>query len=264
VRLAATVMLVRPSDGRQYEIFMLRRSAKSAFAPDAYVFPGGTVDPQDEQEAARRQTFGADEAWLRSQFRSAEWPSFPSGTQPLMALQQEALVRTALRELFEESGVLLACDADGVAIAPPVSESERRAVQSNVETFAGVLARHGAYADARALTLFSQWITPPSEPRRYDTHFFLARAGETHTPLADAVETHDGIWIAPLDALERAKAGTLYLVYPTIKHLERLAEFQDLDELFAFAQRKPVYRIMPDDSAGLRQFTMPTELERAW
>ncbi len=90
-------------------------------------------------------------------------------------------------------------------------------------SFADFLAAHDWYADARALTLFSHWITPLSEPRRYNTHFFFAAAPPDQGALADAFETHDGIWIAPALALERQRAGTLHLVYPTIKHLERLA-----------------------------------------
>lgn len=263
MRLAATVMLVRPTDGRHCEVFMLRRSAKSAFAPDAYVFPGGTIDPQDEQPAARQRTFGDDDTWLRSQFRSLDWPSFPSRIEPVSVEQAGSLVRAALRELFEEAGVLLACDAAGNEVTPAMMQGERRAVQNNDLQFAELLARENVFANARALTLFSQWITPPSEPRRYDTHFFLALGSRSHTPLADTIETHDGVWITPRDALARAGNG-FHLVYPTIKHLERLAEFDDVDALLNFARNKPVYRVMPDDSTGERQFTIPAELERAW
>lgn len=255
-------MLVRPTDGRHYEVFMLRRSAKSAFAPDAYVFPGGTIDPQDEQPAARRRTFGADETWLRSQFRSADWPAFPSRRDSVSVEQARSLVCAALRELFEEAGVLLACDAAGSEVSATLTQSERRAVQNNDLQFAELLARENVFANARALTLFSQWITPPTEPRRYDTHFFLALGSQTHAPLADTIETHDGVWITPGDALARAGNG-FRLVYPTIKHLERLAQFGDVDELLDFARSKPIYRVMPDDT-GERHFTMPAELENAW
>ena len=251
MRLAATVMLVRPSHERGFEVFMLRRSAQSAFAPDAYVFPGGTVDRQDEAEEARRRTSGAGEDWVRRNFRTRDWPAFASGIGELAPGQAAALAHAALRELYEEADVLLV-DGD-------VSNVNRAGL-----TFDEVLARAGAYADASALTLFSQWITPPSEPRRYNAYFFLARAQESHSPRADAYETHDGIWIAPADALARFKDGTLHLVYPTIKHLERLRAFDDIDALFAFASRKPIYRIMPDDTAGDRRFAIPAELEDAW
>jgi len=257
-------MLVRPSGERGFEVFMLRRSSASAFAPDAYVFPGGTIDPQDEQPQARKTTYGVNDDWLRNQFRSDEWASFPSGTQSVTLDEAQSLVRAALRELFEESGVLLGCDENGATVTPALLPDERTAVQSNTLSFAALLERHHVFADARALTLFSQWITPATEPRRYNTHFFIARGSEFHTPLADAIETHDGIWIDPHEALDRSRGGVLYLVYPTIKHLERLAEFDYLDELFVFARNKPIYRIMPEDRDADHRFTIPAELERAW
>ena len=84
--------------------------------------------------------------------------------------------------------------------------------------------------NASALALFSHWITPPIEPRRYNTHFFFAIAPPSQDPLADAHETHDGIWIALAEALERYAQGTMHLVYPTIKHLERLCAFGSAHE----------------------------------
>ena len=243
---------------------MLRRSAASAFAPDAYVFPGGTIDPQDEQPEALNRMAGITEDWLRAQFRSADSTLFPSRIAETTLEEAAALSRAALRELFEEAGVLLACDVDGQPAAARITESERNDVQRGSLTFAELLLRHNVYGDVRALTFFSQWITPPSEPRRYNTHFFLARGSQLHEPLADAFETHDGLWIRPSDALERSRQNGFRLVYPTVKHLERLAEFDDIDELFTFARSKPVYRIMPEDSAGENRFALPAELERAW
>ncbi len=104
--------------------------------------------------------------------------------------------------------------------------AERVALRSGGVSFGDFLAAHDWYADANALTLFSHWITPPSEPRRYNTHFFFAIAPPDQAALADASETHDGIWIAPQAALERRRTGSLHLVYPTIKHLERLQAYR--------------------------------------
>ncbi len=117
--------------------------------------------------------------------------------------------------------------------------------------------------DAGALSLFSHWITPPSEPRRYDTYFFIASAPLDQLAQADAVETHDGVWISPQRALERSRDGSLYVVYPTIKHLERLLPFATVDEAIAFARRKPILTIMPSDSPA-NGFTMPAALENLW
>ncbi|HUZ49777.1 MAG TPA: NUDIX hydrolase [Candidatus Dormibacteraeota bacterium] len=220
MRLAATVMLVRPGASSGIELFLLRRSARSTFVPDAYVFPGGTVEAQDYDVASDRAVAG-----VAAQFRATVPRELPTDCSPVGERDAAALVRAALRELHEEAGVRL--------------------------------------HDAGALSLFSHWITPPSEPRRYDTHFFIASAPLDQLAQADAVETHDGVWISPQRALERSRDGALYLVYPTIKHLERLLPFATVDEAIAFARRKPILTIMPSDSPA-NGFTMPAALENLW
>lgn len=232
---------------------MLRRSRRSAFAPGAYVFPGGTLDPGDTSEAALARTAGADERRLTREFRAQPGP--------LASREKAGLLIAALRELYEEAGVLLLCGSDA-AHAARIREA-RALLQNGTLSFAELLTQLDAYADARALTLFSRWITPPSEPRRYDTHFFVAKAGPDVVADADARETHDGLWIAPAEALERARAGTFALVYPTFKHLERLARFDDVDALVAFARTKPIYSVMPEGTAE-RGFALPERLEHAW
>ncbi len=124
-------------------------------------------------------------------------------------------------------------------------------------------ARTAWHADTQALTRFSHWITPPSEPRRYDTHFFFAVAPPDQVALADAIETHDGVWIPPAEALARQRAGTMHLVYPTIKHLERLTAFDSVEAAREFAKNKSVITVAPDTTAD-GGFVMPPDLENAW
>ena len=218
MRLAATVMLVRDgADG--LEVLMVRRSSRSAFAPDAFVFPGGTVDPQDYATAPNGWA-----ARIVDEFRAVTPDVLPTTEAPVGEADAAALVAAAVRELHEEAAV---------EIAP-----ER-------------------------LVLFSHWITPPTEPRRYNTHFFLAPGDEAATASADAFETHDAQWIVPALALERYERGEMHLVYPTIKHLERLAAFERVADALAFARSKPIVTIMPD-RAPSEGFVMPAELEGAW
>lgn len=270
VRLAATVMLVRPAGEMGFEVFMLRRSEASHFVPDVYVFPGGTLDEADCSERALARARGIDDASLSRQFRAQIVPSFPAPFASPSKREAAGLLIAAVRELYEEAGVLLACSADGsplsdTDLAPHRKElhDARARVQSGELPFARVLESAGAYANAAALFLFSQWITPPQFPRRYNAHFFLAQASADQAAVADAFETHDGVWIAPKAALEQCSAGSFRMVYPTIKHVERLAQFDRVDELFAFARTKPIYSIMPD-TPGELTFSMPAELEYAW
>lgn len=261
--MAATVILARPP----FEVYLTRRSTGAAFAPDAFVFPGGTIEPQDGSDATRARTVGLELERLDREFR-AEIPQELGCDEPAIANDAAAtLMVAALRELFEEAGILLARTAAALPVDARAEdwhrvEGERDAVRSGALTFADFLAGHDWYADARALTLFSHWITPPSEPRRYNTHFFFAVAPSDQAALADASETHDGIWIAPSAALERRRSQALHLVYPTIKHLERLAGFDSVEAALDYAQRKRVLTIMPKDTPD--DFEIPAALENAW
>lgn len=263
VRLAATVILARPT----FEVYLARRGANAAFAPDAFVFPGGTIETQDSSSTVRARTLGLQPERLAREFR-ASIPVELSCDEPAVAAADGAtLFVAALRELFEEAGILLARTADGMAIdaASPDWEgvgAQRAAVRAGKLSFADFLAAHDWYADAGALTLFSHWITPPSEPRRYNTHFFFALAPADQAALADDSETHDGIWITPREALERRRSGALHLVYPTIKHLERLQAYDSIDEALQFARSKPVLTIVPRDVAD--DYSIPAALENAW
>lgn len=263
-RLAATVMLARPGP-HGFELYMARRSAQSAFAADAFVFPGGAVEAQDFAEAMRARTLGSDDARIAAEFRAAIPSALPSDEPPADRASASALLAAALRELFEEAGILLARTRTGTAVDLPSNEARlgRTAMARGELSFAEFLKGRDWFADAEALTLFSHWITPPSEPRRFNTHFFFALAPHGQVSDADAVEMHEGLWINPRDALARYEAGSLRLVYPTIKHLERLAPFERLDALHTFARRKPVLTILPETTAE-GGFAMPAALEGTW
>jgi 8-oxo-dGTP pyrophosphatase MutT (NUDIX family) len=262
-RLAATAIVARPAN-LGLHVYLTRRNARSAFAPDAFVFPGGAVDPADFDPEVRARVRGLDERRVATAFRAEQSPELPS-TEPAIDLESaRALYVAALRELFEEAGILLTRHVAGHSVDESLAagEDERAAVRDDARAFAGVLARRDAFADAGRLVLFSHWITPPSEGRRFNTHFFLTVVGSELTGSADAGETHDGVWISPADALRRYRDGSMHLVYPTIKHLERLSAFDSVEELHAFAERKAVVTILPEVEGGVIQ--LPAALENAW
>jgi 8-oxo-dGTP pyrophosphatase MutT (NUDIX family) len=121
----------------------------------------------------------------------------------------------------------------------------------------------GVCVETGALVPFSHWITPEDQPYRFDTRFYLAAAPPDQDARADGVETHDGEWIAPRTAILRYAEGTFPMIYPTIKHLERLLLFRDLDELFAFARTKAILTVTPKTFDG-DVFAMSRDLEYRW
>jgi len=249
---------------------MLRRSEASHFVPDVYVFPGGTLDDADMTEQAFARARGIEPGTLREQFRAKHAPAFPAPFGSPGPKEAAGLLIAAVREMFEEAGVLLACDANGRALSDRDLEphrerlhTARRALHAGEVAFPQLLDELDLYANAGALALFSQWITPPVFPRRYNAHFFVAAASPDQAAVADAFETHDGIWIAPRTALAKCELGEFRMVYPTIKHVERLAEFQNVQALMEFARTKTIYSIMPDTPAE-REFSLPSDLEFAW
>jgi len=219
-------MLVRPAPVG-FAVYMIRRSTKSRFMPSVHVFPGGAVDLEDRSPLAFDRLRGHAE---------------PPGDEFAIA---------ALRELFEEAGVLLACDerAKPAALGPAEIANLRgeRAAGANFTT---MLARYDVWLDARELTYYSNWVTPLTEKIRFDAHFFLAHAPENQIAEADAVEVHDGEWIAPSEALERARRGDFAIIFPTRKHLERLAAFDNIDALFAHARARSVHAVRPIEGAA--------------
>ena len=233
-RPAATVMLVKDAPAGLL-VLMARRSARSAFMPDAYVFPGGAVEPAD-----------SDREWL------ADIDRFPSGVEPAVAI-------AALRELFEEAGILFVRDATGAAPASHDVVHARQELRAAV-TFRRILERHGWQLRTGSLVYYSRWITPPVRvSRRFDTRFFVAAAGDEHVATADAEEMHDGVWIAPAEALRRAQQGEWNIVFPTLRHLERLAQFRSAVALLDHARSRRPRAVMPIVHDGVIE--LPRELE---
>jgi glyoxylase-like metal-dependent hydrolase (beta-lactamase superfamily II)/8-oxo-dGTP pyrophosphatase MutT (NUDIX family) len=224
VRAAATVLLLRDSEAG-IEVLMTRRSDRASFAPGAYVFPGGQIDAADE--AAQRI--------------ATNRPT-QSGLQLTQAI-------AAIREGFEELGVLLARHADGRPVSAEAIASMDRSTTSPVSFVAQCEQRGLLLASDQVFTL-AHWITDRDLPKRFDVPFLVARMPEGQTPTADESEQFEPCWVRPADALARHAAGSFFMIFPTVRTLQRLAAYAKVDAVLqACAGEKPLWTSCP--RAGL-------------
>lgn len=224
VRAAATVLLLRDSEAG-IEVLMTRRSDRASFAPGAYVFPGGQIDTADE--AAKR---------------IATHRPTQSGLQLTQAI-------AAIREGFEELGVLLARHADGRPVSAEDIASMDRSTTSPVSFVAQCEQRGLLLASDQVFTL-AHWITDRDLPKRFDVPFLVARMPEGQTPTADESEQFEPCWVRPADALARHAAGSFFMIFPTVRTLQRLAAYAKVDAVLqACAGEKPLWTSCP--RAGL-------------
>ena len=217
-RDASTVMLVR--DGaRGPEVFLQRRVREMAFAGGMTVFPGGGVDEADAQ--AEIAWAGADPAWWGRRF----------GTD---AARAQALVCAAVRETFEECGVLLAGpSADTVVSDTAVHREARTQLERRELSLGAFLARENLVLRADLLRPWANWITPTVEERRYDTRFFVAVLPEGQRADGATTEAHDVAWRTPAEALQRWRSGEDVLLPPTWSQMMVLGEFATTADILA-------------------------------
>lgn len=236
-RPAATIVLMRDGvDGP--ELLLMRRNRNAGFVPGAYVFPGGRVDAADAGDDAVSLVDGLDGDGAADRLGLRE-----GGTPAI------AYYLAALREAFEETGILVGVTPDG---SPPPSAAQdagvdevRKALMDDDLTFGQALDRLGCRISGTAIEYIAHWITPLPEPRRYDTRFFAAHVGVDTPPIIDPREMTDGIWIRPSAALDRCDSGSLPMVFPTIKTIEQLVDFGTVSEALASYRRAPVRTILP-------------------
>lgn len=249
-RAAATVMVVRDGDHTEdlLEVLMLRRSLRADFVGGAHVFPGGAVDRGDGDPDARRFCRGLSDAAA-----SATLGVDSGGLAYWVA---------AVRECFEESGLLLACGSGGAPVSfsdPGVAERfarHRAALNARERSFLDVCESEDLRLAVDELHYFAHWITPEGSPRRYDTRFFVAAAPEGQTPANDAAETISDVWVRPADALARHRAGEMELILPTIRNLQAIGRFATTAELLdATAVPGDIPTVLPrvvTDGGGIR------------
>ena len=218
---------------------MVKRSSRLGFLGGAHVFPGGAVDDEDRAEALEPLLEGFDAE------RAAH----------LLSVDDHARARghyvAAIRELFEEAGILLARRADSswfddVAerAGSPLAE-QRRAVAAGRLPLARFLEERGLRAAADALCYFAHWITPAIERKRFDTRFFLARMPSRQEARHDRTESIEGEWVRPADGLERYGRRQIELVPPTICALDRLALHSCVAEALEAALTLEVVEVLP-------------------
>jgi len=257
-RLASTVMLARPAetDGG-FELFMVRRPVRSEFAADVYVFPGGAVRDDDLDPLADRvcAPFGPVDALQRLAERG--------GVAPRDARAALGLWVAALRELYEEAGVLLVEPAPSPAARARLAGA-RDAVREGARSLAAVLEQERLRLACERLLYFSHWITPPSYPRRFDTRFFVALLPAGQEARHCEGETVESAWIAPREALRRATRGEFPLVFVTQRHLERIATCASLDALLRLARTKPVRSVHAELERESGEPRLPDGLEGRW
>ncbi|MEQ6918191.1 MBL fold metallo-hydrolase [Halomonas aquatica] len=224
IRPAATLALLRDS-AQGLEVLMLQRTWQAAFLPGYFVFPGGAVDRQDRD--GRACMTGVSDATISQTLSLDE-----GGADYMIA---------ALRECFEEAGLLLATDARGRLPAGdhPILTAGRNALRRGQTNFRALCEQHGLGLPLDRLAYLGHWVTPRGAPRRFDTRFFVALAPPGQQATHDGSETIAHAWLTPARALSDHRAGRLALGYPTLRTLRILADFATGEALMRHAHANP-------------------------
>jgi 8-oxo-dGTP pyrophosphatase MutT (NUDIX family) len=233
-RDASTLILMRDvtRSSTGIEILLVRRHTKSAFMPGAYVFPGGAVETADYTLQAERICHGLS-------FEQAQG-IIGSTYPPEKAL---GFFVAAIRETFEEAGILLAnqetpnvitCEEEKVRFA-----KYRRQIRNDPFSFLTIIERERLQLATENLFYFAHWITPEISPIRFDARFFVSVAPSNQEVLCDTVETTEHVWISPQEALKE-QTGDFWLPPPTLANISLLARFSSVDEVIAWTRDKDI------------------------
>lgn len=218
IRKAATILLLRQG-GPGVEVFMVQRSGRGIF-PNLHVFPGGKVDPADD--GLGHLCEGLDDARASTQL------GVKTGGLRYWV--------TAIRECFEECGVLLAYRNDRPFVASGDDERarfdrHRHSLAARDDNLAALALREGLRLAADRVLYFSHWITPPTAPARFDTRFFVAAMPHGQQAVGHSGETVAGTWVRPRDALANFDAGRWQMIHPTLTTLRTAARFDTIEDL---------------------------------
>src|SRR3954464_13185412 len=245
-RNASTILLLRDSAAqKEIEVFMMVRHYEIDFNSGALVFPGGSVDKGDNEIIAN--------------------PALYSGGEGLDT-NELAFRIAAVRETFEESGILLAKPRGSSALvdakrAGEIEAANRAALCEGKTTFLQVLADNGISLTLDGLVPYAHWITPEGMPKRFDTWFFLAAAPPDQVGAHDGRESTDSIWVSPREALAGGESGRFKLPFPTTRNLIRLGKQESVNAALEDSRGKPIVTVMPVMTKlnGGRQLRIPAE-----
>jgi 8-oxo-dGTP pyrophosphatase MutT (NUDIX family) len=233
---SATIVLLREkqntdanaasNQGQDMEMFMVVRHHQIDFASGALVFPGGKADPGDYDDVLLNHLDGA-------------------AKDPDMRAMQVA----AIREAYEECGVLLARPQGGSALIAgerlAMLEPFRKRLNSGEVSIAEFVSQQKLQLACDRLEHFAHWITPEMMPKRFDTHFFLATAPADHLAIHDGYESVDSVWITPKQAIADAKEGSRTVIFPTLRNIEKVAQYDNIRSLTVATKAQPVVPVLP-------------------
>lgn len=243
-RPASTLMLLRQEGGKAApQVLMIVRNAKTAFAGGALVFPGGSVDQADHDLAGDI-----------------------AGTYSHLTVEELILRIAAIRETFEESGILLARprgaqDLIAASRAAAIADAHRVSLCEGKTSFREILASNELIPAVDRLAHYAHWITPEGQPKRFDTHFFLAKAPPEQVGTHDGRESTDSIWVSPQEALDGGQSGRFILPFPTTRNLIKLAKQPGVEAALEDARRSRVVTVMPvvTKDGDKRRLRIPAE-----
>jgi 8-oxo-dGTP pyrophosphatase MutT (NUDIX family) len=230
-RNSSTVIVLKEVTREEFEVFLLKRHEKSAFMGSNFVYPGGVVDKQDSDP---------------------EILSFCKGI-PSNKSQEELIpfMIAGIRELFEESGLLLAYDINGLRLSIQDKATDDRIHQyrdllnKKKITLKEIVEKEGLFLALDQLNHYAHWITPEARPMRFNTHFFVTLYPEGQKASADEKETTEGTWMTPIKALEENLSNALVLSPPTLKTLEDLSRFSSIEEVVSYSKTSDKTPVIP-------------------
>ena len=225
---AATVLMLRNGigDTTAMEVFMVERHHKIDFATGALVFPGGKVDQGDSTSTVIERTDGV--------FRTKD---------------QASVAIAAIREAFEECGILLARSTGNKPLINAARLNKlshyRKELNKNAISLEDFLIKEDLRLAGDQLTLFAHWITPEMMPKRFDTYFFLAKAPQDHIPEHDGYESTDSTWTTPQNAIDAARNGSRTIIFPTLLNIKKLSQYQTAEDAIRISRSETVVTVLP-------------------